>query len=574
MVTREVLDTGLRLITETMPHVRSVSIGVWLTRGSRHEVEPQGGIAHFVEHMLFKGTDTRSAEDIAQEIDSIGGQLDAFTAKEYASYYIKVLDEHLGLAVDLLSDIVMRPRFDGEDIEKEKKVILEEIKMVEDTPDDLVHELFTQHFWEGHALGRPILGAKETVESFTSLILRDYFGTTYVAPNLIVSAAGNVEHARVRDLVSRAFAALPTTARPYDDTVPRVVPQVLVRTKELEQSHVCLGTNSYPQNHPDRYVGYIMNTVLGGSMSSRLFQNVREKRGLAYAVFSGLSAYRDAGNLTIYAGCANEAVAGGRRPLRRRAAGAEAGAGGGAGAAPRQGSSQGQPDAEPREHGEPDVAPGAAGDLLRAPLRARRDARRRRAGERGRRAARRVGSVRQRVAGRHRRRSAAAGRHAGETGSWLSDARRRPAAAEPETPRGDAPASEGGTERSPTNMIERYTNPEMGAIWSDRRRYETWLEVELAAADATAEAGLIPARGGRRAARHGRHVTLDIARIEEIEKVTQHDVIAFTTAVAEQVGPAARWLHFGLTSSDVLDTAQAIQMREACGAHRSGTSAC
>jgi predicted Zn-dependent peptidase len=308
MVTREVLDTGLRLITETMPHVRSVSIGVWLTRGSRHETVAESGIAHFVEHMLFKGTGTRSAEDIAQEIDSIGGQLDAFTAKEYASYYIKVLDEHLGKAIDLLSDIVMRPRFDAEDIDKEQKVILEEIKMVEDTPDDLVHELFTQHFWEGHALGRPILGSKETVESFTTPVLRDYFGGTYVAPNLIVAAAGNVEHAQVRDLVSRAFAALPTAARRFDDTVPRVVPQVLVRTKELEQSHVCLGTNSYPQNHPDRYVGYIMNTVLGGSMSSRLFQNVREKRGLAYAVFSGLSAYRDAGNLTIYAGCANEAV--------------------------------------------------------------------------------------------------------------------------------------------------------------------------------------------------------------------------------------------------------------------------
>jgi predicted Zn-dependent peptidase len=308
MVTREVLDTGLRLITETMPHVRSVSIGVWLTRGSRHEIETRGGIAHFVEHMLFKGTDTRSAEDIAQEIDSIGGQLDAFTAKEYASYYIKVLDEHLSMAVDLLADIVMRPRFEGDDLEKEKKVILEEIKMVEDTPDDLVHELFTQHFWEGHALGRPILGSKETVESFTPAILREYFGTTYVAPNLIVAAAGNVEHAQVRELVSRAFTSLPTSAAPYDDAVPRVVPQVLVRTKELEQSHVCLGTNSYPQNHPDRYVGYIMNTVLGGSMSSRLFQNVREKRGLAYAVFSGLSAYRDAGNLTIYAGCANEAV--------------------------------------------------------------------------------------------------------------------------------------------------------------------------------------------------------------------------------------------------------------------------
>src|SRR3954452_9101526 len=204
MVTREVLDTGLRLITESMPHVRSVSIGVWLTRGSRHETAERGGIAHFVEHMLFKGTGTRSAEDIAQEIDSIGGQLDAFTAKEYASYYIKVLDEHLPTAIDLLSDIVMRPRLEAEDVDKEKKVILEEIKMVEDTPDDLVHELFTQHFWEGHALGRPILGSKETVESFTPAILRDYFRSVYVAPNIVVSAAGNIEHAQVRELVSRA----------------------------------------------------------------------------------------------------------------------------------------------------------------------------------------------------------------------------------------------------------------------------------------------------------------------------------------------------------------------------------
>ena len=308
MVTREVLDTGLRLITESMPHVRSVSIGVWLTRESRHESSALGGIAHFVEHMLFKGTATRSAEDIAQAIDSIGGQLDAFTAKDYASYYIKVLDEHLPTAVELLSDIVMNPKFDPADLEKEKKVILEEIKMVEDTPDDLVHELFTQHFWEGHSLGRPILGSKETVESFTAEILTQYFRQVYVAPNLIVSAAGNIEHARVRDLIAAAFARLPTTRAAFDDTVPQVVPQVLVRSKELEQSHVCLGTNSYQQNHPDRYVSYIMNTVLGGSMSSRLFQNVREKRGLAYAVFSGLSAYRDAGNITIYAGCANEAV--------------------------------------------------------------------------------------------------------------------------------------------------------------------------------------------------------------------------------------------------------------------------
>ena len=201
-------------------------------------------------------------------------------------------------------------------------MILEEIKMVEDTPDDLVHELFTQHFWEGHALGRPILGSKETVESFTPEILRDYFRGVYVAPNLIVSAAGNVEHAqRARSHRARRSRTLPSTRRVRTTTACRaVVPQVLLRSKELEQSHVCLGTNSYPQNHADRYVSYIMNTVLGGSMSSRLFQNVREKRGLAYAVFSGLSAYRDAGNITIYAGCANEAVPRSRRPVRRGAA--------------------------------------------------------------------------------------------------------------------------------------------------------------------------------------------------------------------------------------------------------------
>src|SRR5258707_6431565 len=208
MVTREVLDTGLRLISETMPHVRSVSLGVWLTRGSRHESVDRSGIAHFVEHMLFKGTGTRSAEDIAQAIDSIGGQLDAFTAKEYASYYIKVLDEHLPLALDILSDIVLNPAFNIEDIEREKKVVVEEIKMVEDTPDDLVHELFTQGFWENHPLGRPILGTRETVESFTVDLLREYFANSYTPRNLIVSAVGNLEHARVRELVEARFGSL------------------------------------------------------------------------------------------------------------------------------------------------------------------------------------------------------------------------------------------------------------------------------------------------------------------------------------------------------------------------------
>jgi predicted Zn-dependent peptidase len=291
-----------------MPHVRSVSIGVWLARGSRHEPQEQSGIAHFVEHMLFKGTQTRTAEDIAQAIDSVGGQMDAFTAKEYASYYIKVLDEHLPFAVDVLSDIVMNPRFSPEDIEREKKVVLEEIKMVEDTPDDLVHELFTENFWADHPLGRPILGTPDTVESLTADRLHQYFGGTYTAPNLIVAAVGNVSHERVRDLVLKAFRSLPTSTAPLAEAPPRPVACTIIRNKDLEQSHVCLGTSGYQQDHEERYSSYVMNTILGGSMSSRLFQNVREKRGLAYAVFSGLSAYRDTGSMTIYAGCANDAV--------------------------------------------------------------------------------------------------------------------------------------------------------------------------------------------------------------------------------------------------------------------------
>ena len=308
MIVRDTLDNGIRLVTESMGHVRSVSLGVWLTSGSRHESDENSGIAHFVEHMLFKGTDTRSAEDIAQAVDSIGGQLDAFTAKEYASYYVKVLDEHLPLAVDILSDIVLRPAFNAIDIDREKKVILEEIKMVEDTPDDLVHELFTQAFWEGHPLGRPILGTKESVESLTQQRLREHFTGAYAAENVIISAAGNIEHAAVREALEKAFGSMPSSGTRQTMAPPHVVPKVVIRSKELEQSHLCLGASSYPQNHDARYASYVLNTILGGSMSSRLFQNIREKRGLCYSVFSGINAYRDAGSLTVYAGCANEAV--------------------------------------------------------------------------------------------------------------------------------------------------------------------------------------------------------------------------------------------------------------------------
>ena len=296
------------MLTEPMTDVRSVTIGVWLARGSRHESDAESGIAHFVEHMLFKGTTTRSAKDIAEQIDSIGGQLDAFTAKEYAAYYIRVLDEHLPLAVELLADMVMRPAMTADDVAKEQSVILEEIKMVEDAPDDLVHEVFTRHFWTDHPLGRPILGTPETVSSFTSTIVRDYFARTYTAPNLIVAAAGHFDHAQLRDLVAKAFADLPTHAPAYPTAAPVISRGLSVRQKDIEQSHVCLGTGAVSQGHDDRHVAYVLNTILGGSMSSRLFQHIREERGLAYAVFSNLTSYSDAGMATVYAGCAADKV--------------------------------------------------------------------------------------------------------------------------------------------------------------------------------------------------------------------------------------------------------------------------
>jgi len=308
-IRRAVLANGVRLATERMPHVRSVAIGIWLTRGSRHEPPESMGIAHFVEHMLFKGTPTRSAEEIAQQVDSIGGQIDAFTSKEYAGYYLKVLDEHLPLAVEILADLIGNPLMAADDIEKEKKVILEEIKMVEDTPDDLVHEIFAEGFWSGHPLGRPILGTPASVNALSRDTITKYFTNTYVAANFVVVAVGNLEHDRVQSLLEGALAHIPHSGPDAVHTPPVVASTIQIRKKELEQSHVVFGMPALPQHHPERYAGYALNTTLGGSMSSRLFQNVREKRGLAYSVFSGLSSYQDAGALSIYAGCGNDSVA-------------------------------------------------------------------------------------------------------------------------------------------------------------------------------------------------------------------------------------------------------------------------
>ena len=308
MIERQMFDNGLCLLTESMPAVRSISLGAWLTRGSRDEDLSNAGIAHFVEHMLFKGTTSRTAELIAQEIDSIGGYLDAFTAKECTGYYIKVLDEHLPRAVDVLGDLLLNPAFSEEDIRREQNVVIEEIKMVEDTPDDLVHEIFTGNFWPNHPLGRPILGTQDSVRALDQKALRAYFLQSYVAGNFVIAAAGNIDDVSLKDLIGEAFGALPIADGRLVSTVPVVDTRLDVRDKDLEQAHICVGTRGYAQDDPGRYASYVLNTVLGGSMSSRLFQNIREKRGLAYAVNSGLTAYRDVGSLTVYAGCDGVAV--------------------------------------------------------------------------------------------------------------------------------------------------------------------------------------------------------------------------------------------------------------------------
>ena len=297
------LANGVRVITETMPHVRSVSVGIWIGTGSRRENSEQNGISHFIEHMLFKGTTRRSAEDIARSVDSIGGNLDAFTAKELVCFNTKVLDQHLSQAFDVLADLVLHPLFRPEDIEKEKGVILEEIKMEADSPDYLVHELFSANFWKGHSLGKPILGTRETVKAFDRARTQSYYKKVYTPANMLVTAAGNMTHHQLVKLVREHFDELEPGSNPARETVPGTHARISLRNKKsLEQVHLCLGVPSYPLPHEKRFACYVLNTLLGGGMSSRLFQNIRERQGLAYAVFSELSPYRDTGCLTIYAG--------------------------------------------------------------------------------------------------------------------------------------------------------------------------------------------------------------------------------------------------------------------------------
>ena len=303
------LPNGVRVITEAMAHVRSVSVGVWIGTGSRRETPEQNGLSHFIEHMLFKGTTTRSAEDIARSVDSIGGNLDAFTAKELVCFNTKVLDQHLGLAMDVVADLVLHPMFRPEDLDKEKGVILEELKMEEDSPDYLVHEIFSSNFWKDHPLGKPILGTKETVKRFDREMVESYYRAVYAPRNLVITAAGNLTHARMVELAREHFESLGGNGSAPPDRAPNTHARIALRNKKsLEQVHMCLGVPSYPLGHEDRFACYVLNTLLGGGMSSRLFQNIRERQGLAYAVFSELNPYRDTGCLSIYAGTSIESA--------------------------------------------------------------------------------------------------------------------------------------------------------------------------------------------------------------------------------------------------------------------------
>ena len=306
-VQKEILPNGLVILTETMSHVHSVTVGIWLRFGSRREPAEINGISHFLEHMVFKGTRRRSAEDIARETDSLGGMLDAFTTKETVCFNTRVLDEHLPKAFDIISDMVLEPAFAQDDIVREQAVILEEIRMTQDNPEDLVHELFTQNFWHPHALGRPILGTPETVSDFTRAKVRTWWEQCYAPNRMVITAAGHLAHAQVVDLVASRFSSLQRAEDAAADPRPEPAPQVTARSKsELEQVHLCIGVPALPLADPRRFAVSVLNSILGGGMSSRLFQNIRERQGLAYSIFSDLNPYRDAGMLSVYAGTSME----------------------------------------------------------------------------------------------------------------------------------------------------------------------------------------------------------------------------------------------------------------------------
>jgi predicted Zn-dependent peptidase len=303
-VSKTVLPSGLTVLVETLPYVRSAALGFYLRTGSAVELEEHGGASHFLEHLVFKGTERRSTADIAQVIDILGGDVDAFTGKEYTSFYAHVLDEQVPVALDLLTDILTAPRFENADVEMERGVILEEIRMVEDTPDDLVHELFVTSFWPDHPLGRPILGTEETISRLAREKIIEHYQETFQPANVILAASGNI---RPEEIIPFLESKFPVTSRvPFrrEWNTPTPKQHVILREKhELEQVHLCLGSRGYPQQREERYAAALFNTILGGGMSSRLFQRIREKEGLVYSVASFHNGHLNGGYQAVYAAC-------------------------------------------------------------------------------------------------------------------------------------------------------------------------------------------------------------------------------------------------------------------------------
>lgn len=302
MYNRTTLPNGLRVLTEAMPAVRSATVGIWADVGSSVESRERRGISHLVEHMLFKGTQRRTARQIAETMDGVGGDLNAFTDKETTCYYAKVIDRHIPLALDVLADMFVHSIFDPQELSKEQKVVLEEIKMYEDSPDDLIHDVFLQTMWRGSSLGEPTIGFADTVVQITPDDLRAHMRAHYAPNSVVVAAAGNVEHERFVELVSEQLSTFEGTCILPEPERPAATPATNVRYKDSEQAYVVVGTRGIDVRDERRYALSLLDTVLGGGMSSRLFQEIREKRGLVYSVYSFQAAYRAAGLFGVYAG--------------------------------------------------------------------------------------------------------------------------------------------------------------------------------------------------------------------------------------------------------------------------------
>jgi predicted Zn-dependent peptidase len=301
-VNKTVLTNGVRILTQKLPYINSVAMGVWINAGARDESSEENGLSHLIEHMIFKGTQKRSAYQIAKEFDAIGGQTNAFTSSENICFHAKVLDTHLPQMVDILSDILMNSAFDPEEISRERPVILQEIGMVEDSPDEYVHVLGSRKFWGNHPLGRSILGTKDNILKFDDSIIRRFFSRFYQPERIIITAAGNLDHDHFIDLAEREFERVTTGTLLPERTAPTIHPGLEIYYRDLEQVHLCLMSGGISITDPRRYAFSLMNTIVGGNMSSRLFQEIREQRGLAYVVYSFLTSYVDTGAFGVYAG--------------------------------------------------------------------------------------------------------------------------------------------------------------------------------------------------------------------------------------------------------------------------------